>query len=214
MKALPIFLLLLFLGSSALLPQRSQAQDAEIQQLLLNVEKLNQLRSILTDMKKGYEILHTGYNTVKSISEGSFNLHEHFLEGLLAVNPHLLRYQRVGDILQQQQRLVQEYKRSLHLFKHHGNFSPADLTYLEQVYAQLLAHSLRHLDELALVLTAGTLRMSDDERLEAIDRIHAAMVDKLAFLRDFNRQATLLAVQQARERQDVQALQRLYQATR
>ena len=56
------------------------AQSTEIQQLLLNVEKLAQLKKILSNMKKGYEIVSNGYNTIKDISKGNFNLHDAFLE--------------------------------------------------------------------------------------------------------------------------------------
>ena len=63
------------------------AQSTEIQQLLLNVEKLAQLKKILGNMKKGYEIISTGYNTIKDISKGNFNLHEAFLDALMQVSP-------------------------------------------------------------------------------------------------------------------------------
>ncbi|PRY02761.1 hypothetical protein CLV24_14714, partial [Pontibacter ummariensis] len=70
-----------------------------------------------------------------------------------------------------------------------------------------------HLDELTLILTAGELRMSDAERITAIDRIFTETEDKLVFLRHFNRQASLLAIQRAKERQDVQTMQDLYKNT-
>jgi hypothetical protein len=116
----------------------------------------------------------------------------------------------VADILTSQQRLVLEYKQAYQLFQQHGSFSLEELDYLRSVYTHLLAQSLRHLDELALVLTAGTLRMNDDERLTAIDRIYADTTDKLAFLRHFNRQAQLLALQRTREQRDIDVIQRLY----
>ncbi|SIT95220.1 hypothetical protein [Pontibacter indicus] len=213
MKRFRLILLLVLLAAAPLLPGRVLAQADEIQQLLLNVEKLNQLRSILSDMKKGYQVLHTGYNTVKSISEGSFQLHEAFLDGLLAVHPSLPQYHRVAAILQGQQRLVQEYNSAFARFRRQGHFSPEELAYLATVYARLLEQSAWHLEELALVLTAGTLRMQDDERLAAIDRIAAGMADKLAFLRHFNRQTTLLALQRSREQSDIRVLGQLLQPT-
>ncbi len=45
----------------------SKAQSAEVQQLLLNYEKLNQLKNILSDMKKGYQIVSKVYSTIKNI---------------------------------------------------------------------------------------------------------------------------------------------------
>ncbi|HEX7358342.1 MAG TPA: hypothetical protein VF270_11585, partial [Ignavibacteriaceae bacterium] len=77
----------------------SQAQSNEIQQLLLNVEKLTQLKSILSDMKKGYQIVSKGYNSVKQITEGNFSLHDAFLSRLIAVNPAIKNYKRVADII-------------------------------------------------------------------------------------------------------------------
>jgi len=41
------------------------------------------------------------------------------------------------------------------------------------------------MDELAGVITAGKLRMSDAERLKAIDRVYTGTMDKLNFLRAF-----------------------------
>ncbi|WP_439879747.1 TerB family tellurite resistance protein [Pontibacter sp. MBLB2868] len=205
-----IFLLTFLLATFLCLPPRAKAQTEEIQQLLLNVEKLNQLKSILSDMKSGYDIISQGYGTIKDISEGSFNLHAHFLDGLLAVNPTVQHYKRVAEIVTLQQRIVSEYKAAYSRFRQDGNFSPSELDYLARVYAHLFDESLRHLDELVLILTAGELRMSDDERLEAIDRIFTGTAEKLTFLRHFNRQATLLAIQRAKERNDVQTLQNLY----
>ena len=46
------------------------AQSAEAQQLLLNVEKLSQLKSILKNMYKGYEVVSKGYNAIQDISKG------------------------------------------------------------------------------------------------------------------------------------------------
>ncbi len=62
----------------------------------------------------------------------------------------------------------------------------------------MFKESLQNLDDLATVLTANKLRMSDDERLKAIDGIFADMEDKLEFLRYFNNKATVLAIQRAR----------------
>ena len=47
--------------------------------------------------------------------------------------------------------------------------------------------------------TAGKLKMSDDERLNAIDRIYIDIGDKLVFLRTFNKENNMLAIQRGRE---------------
>lgn len=202
------FLLALPLALALGRPATANAQAAEIQQLLLNVEKLEQFRNILTDMKKGYDILQHGYGAVRDIAAGSFALHETFLDGLLAVNPALREYSRVADILSCQQAILREYRDAYRRFSRSGSFSPEELIYIGQVYENLSSESLQHLEELALVLTAGELRMADDERLAAIDNLYREASDKLTFLRHFNRQATLLAIQRERELHSIHGVQR------
>ncbi|WP_211318135.1 TerB family tellurite resistance protein [Pontibacter mucosus] len=209
MRQFPLLILLL-LSLNLAAPQRSLAQAEEIQQLLLNAEKLRQLKSILSDMKQGYDILHRGYGTVRDISEGSFSLHHAFLESLLEVSPAVRQYRRVAETIALQQRLVQEYRSAHRRFREAGTFTPGELAYLASVYDQLGEESLRHLEELALVLTAGELRMAEAERLAAIDRLYEATADKLGFLRHFNQQATRLALLRAREQNDLQTLRLLF----
>ena len=192
------------------LPAKVTAQAQEMQQLILNIEKLAQFRQILKDMKKGYEILNGGYNTVKKLSQGNFSLHETFLDALMQVSPTVRNYRRVGDIVNYQVLLVKEYKAAFDRFRNSGNFNPEEIAYLERVYDNLFKQSLRNLDELASIVTANKLRMSDDERLAAIDKIYADMQDKLLFLRNFNNNTSVLAIQRAKEHNDVNAMRNIY----
>lgn len=175
------------------------AQSTEIQQLLLNVEKLAQLKKILSNMKKGYDIVSNGYNTIKDISEGNFNLHEAFLDGLLQVSPTVRKYKKIREIIIFQTQLVKEYKSAFRRFETSNLFNVNEMKYMGNVYSNLFNKSLQNLDELTMVITAGKLRMSDDERLNAIDRIYIDMGDKLVFLRTFNKENNLLAIQRGRE---------------
>lgn len=188
---------------------KASAQAQELKQLALNIEKLSQFRAILRDMKKGYEILTEGYNTVKDLTEGNFNLHKTFLDKLLQISPAVRNYKRVADIVAYQVDLVQEYTRHKERLTASGLFNGDELAYFNRVYDKLIEESLKDLDELTNVLTAGKLRMSDEERLTAIDRIYAAMQDKLLFLRDFNSDTKVLAVQRAKETRDVKAIRLL-----
>lgn len=205
MKRLLILLLLTAQISSNVL----YAQSTEAQQLLLNVEKLAQLKKILSNMKKGYEIVSTGYNTIKGISKGNFNLHDAFLNALLQVSPTVRKYKRVADIITCQSQIVKEYRSAFNRFKSTNLFNSSEITYMEDVYKNLFNKSLQNLDELGMVLTAGKLRMSDDERIAAIDRIYKDISDKLVFLRSFNNEGSVLAVQRGREMVDTKLSEKL-----
>lgn len=205
MKAIIVFLCLSFSFSWI----NVSGQSAEAQQLLLNVEKLAQFKKILSNMKKGYEIVSNGYNTIKGISKGNFNLHDAFLNALLQVSPTVKKYKRVADIITCQSQIIKEYKSASKRFKASNLFNVSEINYMEDVYKNLFNKSLQNLDELTIVITAGKLRMSDDERIAAIDRIYNEISDKLVFLRSFNNEGNVLAVQRGREMVDTKLSQKL-----
>ena len=206
MKKIIILIVMFCAGTS----HKVAAQAQEIEQLVLNIEKLAQFKQILSDLKKGYQIVSTGYSTIKDLSEGNFNLHKTFLDGLMVVSPAVRRYSKVADIINDQMMIVKEYKTAFGKYKQDGNFNDDEIEYLGRVYSNLIDESLKDLDELTIVMTDSKLRMSDDERLQAIDRIHANMNDKLLFLRHFNNNTTILAVQRAKERNDVATMKKIY----
>ena len=190
--------------------QRSYAQGQELQQLLLNIEKLTQLKGILSDMKTGYQIYQQGYSSISQLSKGNFNLHSVYLNGLLSITPAVRNYGRVPEIISQQASLISEYKSAYSRFKQSGAFSAGELNYMGSVYSQLVSQSLQNLDELTNVLTAGKLRMSDEERIKAINRIYLSSTDKLQFLRYFNRQGLLLNIQRSKDIGNSRTLKQLY----
>lgn len=198
-------LILTILITLLMIPVKSMGQSAEIQQLILNIEKLSQFKKILSDMKKGYELLSGGYKTVKDMTEGNFSLHKTFLDALKQVSPAVRNYKKVGEIVEYQISIVKESRNGMNRFIKSGNFSGQEINYFEKVYGNLLNQSLRNLDELTMVITADKLRMSDDERLKAVDDIYEQMQDKLLFLRNFNTTSNVLALQRAKEKNDVYA---------
>jgi hypothetical protein len=61
-----------------------------------------------------------------------------------------------------------------------------------------------------MVLTAGDLRMTDDERLSSIDTIYKSTEEKLDFLIHFNNSASIFAVQRAKDTKDIEVSRKLY----
>ena len=186
------------------------AQSQEAQQLLLNWEKLRQLEEILDNMYRGYKILDKGYTTIKNIAQGNYTIHQLFIDGLMAVNPSIRNYKRIPFIIEYQKLLLKEYQRAYNRFRQDPNFKLEELEYLANVYKFLFDASLRNIDELMMIITATKLSMSDDERMQAIDRIFFDMEDKLIFLRTFNNNTQLLAVQRARSMNDFRTMRQLY----
>jgi hypothetical protein len=191
-----------------------KAQSEEVQQLLLNIEKLSQFRKILKNMKDGYQIIFKGYTAVKDISQGNFNLHKTFLDGLMQVSPAVKKYKRIADIIGYQLRIAKEYKLAFNRFKEEKQFTIEEIDYLGKVYGNLFNESLKSLDELAMVVTSGKLRMSDDERLLAIDNIYLVVEDQYSFLKDFTNNTNMLSLQRKAEKAEVEMSRRLHGLTK
>jgi hypothetical protein len=202
-------IMVIWLSITALNLAWGQTQEAT--QLILNYEKLKQLEEILDNMYKGYKILSQGYNRIKGIAEGNYNLHQVFLDGLFAINPSVAKYKRIPQIIRYQQTLMKEYRRAFNRFKNDPNLTPDEIRYLEKVYEYLIKQSLKNLEELAMIVTANKLRMSDDERIKSIDRIYFDIENKLSFLRYFNNSTQVLVIQRAKEESDVGAAKKLYE---
>ncbi len=191
-----------------------KAQSEEVQQLLLNIEKLSQFRKILKNMKDGYQIIFKGYTAVKDISQGNFNLHKTFLDGLMQVSPAVKKYKRIADIISYQLRIAKEYKLAYNRFKEEKQFTIEEIDYLGKVYSNLFNESLKNLDELAMVITSGKLRMSDDERLQAIDKIYLSVEEQYSFLKEFTNNSNLLSLQRKAEKAEIEMSRRLYGLTK
>ena len=189
---------------------QAKSQTAEVTQLILNIEKLDELRKILEELKKGYEILEKGYNTIKNLSEGNFKLHQAFLDGLLKASPAVKNYVRVQQIISAQLAILQECRKARNWLSVQEGLDQVETQLAEQLYAKLSSQSLQHLDALLLVLTEGKLRASDDERLKMIDQIHQDVTSQLTFLKQFNGSAAVLSAQRRNEQQDAQSSKQLF----
>ncbi len=183
--------------------QFAHSQSQEAQQLLLNWEKLTQFKKILQDMYDGWKIINKGYTTIKDISSGNFNLHKNFLDALMEVSPVVKKYKRITDIINYQLLIVKQYKRAFQQFKDDGTFTSQEINYIGKVYSNLFNESIKNLDELFLVITSGQLRMSDDERMQSIDKIYDRIEDQFSFLQDFNSSTAYLSLQRKSEQTEI-----------
>ncbi len=126
------------------------------------------------------------------------------------MSPAVQKYERVIDIINDQESIVSEYKIAYNIFKQDKHFTPDELIYLSNVYNNLIASGEKNLTNLINVMTAGTLRMSDAERLHAIDGIYSDTHEQLSFLRAFNGKTAALARSLSSDENDLETLRGLY----
>jgi hypothetical protein len=192
---------------------RTNAQGFDAQQLLLDVEKLGQLKQILQDLKNGYQVLQSGYSAIRDIAKNSFDLHKSYLDGLLAVSPTVQGYERIAVIADMQVRLIQSYQSAWNRFQYDKNLQPVELAALSQLYTQVLKASADDLDDLTDGITAGTIRASDAERLQGIDLIYHRAQTKLSLIQRVNNETSLLSLQRAGEATDISVLRQWFGIT-
>jgi hypothetical protein len=191
-------------------PTRAQTIADLVTQLVLDTEKLTSMKSTLQELYKGYEELDKGYTKIRDIAEGNFKLHKVFLDGLLAVSPAVQQSPRVLDIFNSEYSLVSEYTAASGRYPAGGPFTEQELGYIIGVLNTLLQRSTQAIEELTMILTADQLRMSDAQRLQAIDRIYTEVSGQLAFLRQFDNALAIQAAQRTKEANTINALKLLY----
>lgn len=133
-----------------------------------------------------------------------------YYEELAQIKAFISYYQRIRDITQKQQRLVDAYDRSWSLIRQDKHFTVNEILYMEKVYSGILDESLKNIDQISLIIKSFAMKMSDAKRLELInnaaDRVDANYSDLL----QFNRQNTLLSLQRAKTATEVQRVKQLY----
>lgn len=203
-KYLIIIVASLFVGNPSI------AQQEELQQLILNLQKLNQLREVLSQLKKGYDILTQGYNTVKNLSQGNFNLHQEFLDKQLQISPAVKGYIRIADIVSLQLKIVARSREAFTARQDSRLFGVEEVAYLAAVYADIIDRSRKNLDELLLVITAGQLRMNEEQRIKAIDRIYESMKEKMDFVVYFNKNGSIMELQRKKQMDELIRLREMH----
>ena len=137
-------------------------------------------------------------------------LYADYYEELWKVKSAITYYQKVGDIIQKQVQLVEEYKQASALFKQDKHFSIDDIEYMENVYSGILDESIKNLDQLYLAINSFVTQMSDAKRLELISLAGAGIEQNLTDLRQFNNQNVRLSLQRAKDQSEINAVKALY----
>ena len=150
---------------------------------------------------------------LKEISDWALKqkkLYADYFDELWKVKNALQTYQNVKDIVNKQIQLVKEYKRAFNLSKQDKNFSAGELVYMGEVYSGILKESLKNIELVDLVITSFATQMSDAKRLEIIHQASDKMEQNLSDLREFNQQNLQVSLQRAKEKNDIDAVKKLY----
>ena len=174
------------------------------------LQQIVALQVYLGYLKEGYKIVNRGLTTIHHLKNGEVNLHRDFFGSLKGVNPRIRNWAKVADIAVAETRLVQRFGQFCRRCQREGHLTPAELDYLLGVYARFAEESAKRLDELRLVITAGEAQMTDDERMERIDRLYEDTRQADAFGQAFSQDTRLLSRQRTRETAEINTIRTLY----
>jgi hypothetical protein len=154
-------------------------------------------------LSKGYSIAKNGINTIKSIKNGDLLQHGNYFTSLTTVNPQIMKYKKVADIIAMQISIAKQSGNAINSFRNNHHFTPTEINYIQSVFNTLLSDCAKNLDELLNLITNGNLQMKDDERIKAIDKLYLDMEDKQQFIRAFTNNAAGLSIQRSNEENEL-----------
>jgi hypothetical protein len=176
-------------------------------QLRYLAEQIVSLRVYAGYVHDGYEIVSDGVQNVKSLKNGEFNLHDTYFKSLKVINPSIRSSRKIAEIISLQSNILKSLNKMERL-----QYLPAyQREYIVNVKTQVLVECQKDLEELSLVITSNQLEMKDEERIQRIDKIQAAMSDKMNFTLSFCNELSILVHQKRSEERSITHTRKLYE---
>ncbi|MCH7414345.1 conjugal transfer protein TraI [Belliella sp. R4-6] len=182
-----------------------KAVDLQIQRLQLETVWLQNAQKTLENVLSQLKL-----DEISDWAQRQGDLFGDYYNELWRVKNTITQYQRIRDIAQNQALLVREYQAVWSLLRNSGNFSVAEINYMERVYSKILETSINNMQQIHVVVNAFRTQMSDAERLELVHRVDRDVRSNLADLRRFNRQNVGLDVQRGGNLLDLELLQQIH----
>lgn len=143
-------------------------------------------------------------------SQDQVTLYSGYYRELWQIKSYISGYQRIKNLARKQAALVSQYQQAWALFRGDKHFSVEELQHMQQVYSGILEASLKNLEEIMALASAGRSQMSDAERLELINQAGDHLDEHYNDLRQFNAQNQLLSLRRATDLNELQTLKNYY----
>ena len=213
--------IIVFIAMAPLQPAQAQIPIAEIikagiTKVIKAVDlKIQRLQNKTVWLQNAQKVLENEMSKLKLTEIGDWanrqkELYANYFDELWKIKSTIGTYQSVKEIISKQVQLVREYSKAFTLSRQDPNFTAAELKYMQQVYTGILDESLKNIEQLQLVITAFATQMTDAKRVEIIQAAHDNMEQNLTDLRQFNQQNIKISLQRAKEKNDINAVKKLY----
>lgn len=149
-------------------------------------------------------------NEIKGWVDKQKQLYANYFDELWRVKNQIATYNKVRQIIQAQANILTEYHTNYNRANRDQHFTIKEVAYMQHVYTGILDESLKSLEQLYLVINGFKTQMNDGKRMEIINQAGLEMEAHLTALRRFNQQNIQVSIQRAAEKQDVDAVKKLY----
>jgi hypothetical protein len=167
--------------------------------------------TILKDL--GNTVVKKGNDTqaiIKTLEDQTVQLHDEWYTSLLKINSVVTNYQQVKKIWSYQNRTLDLYTQNIGQLRANPYLTPTQIQGMVKGYTVLLAENVGLLDDLTTILTPGTAKMTDAQRLKFINKISDKVTHQYQLVSYFTRRNQAIASQQSQAARDTQTLKKLY----
>jgi len=133
-----------------------------------------------------------------------------YYDELWKIKATIAYYQRIKDVAARQIALVNNYHQAWNLLRQDQHFNAAELQQMTLVYTGILTASERNLDDVLNVVSSGKTQMSDEQRLELINRAADRLDENYSDLTRFNTENQMLSLQRSKSLGDTKTTKQLY----
>ncbi|MEO7214520.1 MAG: conjugal transfer protein TraI [Mucilaginibacter sp.] len=149
-------------------------------------------------------------NEISSWSEKQRSLYDEYYQELWKVKSSIAYYQRIKELGLKQIAMVGEYKRAWKLFQSDKHFQSKEIIEMQRVYLGILDASAKNLDQIMLVINPGKTQMTDQQRLEAINRAGDRFDESFGDLRQYNNQNMILSLHRSKDLNEIRTIRNYY----
>lgn len=224
MRITKVFFALVLAASLSTLPtQRVEAAIPIAQIIKEGVKKvikavdlmIQRLQNKTIWLQNAQKVLENKLNELKLTeiadwTEKHRKLYKDYYDELWKIRNAIAGYQRIKQILEQQTRLVDEYRRVWALIRDDDHFTKSELEYMYRVYTGIMNESVRNLDQILIVINSFKTQMSDAKRLEIINKCGEAIDQNYYDLKEFNSQNIQLSISRAKDAHEMEVVRTLY----
>lgn len=149
------------------------------------VQQIAALQVYFEYAKQGYRLVDRGLHFIRSGKDGEFTLHQDYFASLRTVNPVIQNWQKVASIVVGGLQILQLTKASLNNSIQSGQLTSGEIASSRNTIDHLLSDCLQVVEELGNLISPTEHHMKDNERIQRIDALYAAMQDQKTFAMSF-----------------------------